>query len=374
MPVDQFIQMQPPGMRLPHRQAGLNGVVCREKSGWSKDFFRKSQQTGLPCAMAEAAQPKQRILVQVERRQERRLIEEWLARTYEIVSTERVSDLEMQFDLAIIDGRSLKRLHSKVKARRNAEEPVLLPFLLLTVRRLGTFPARHLGKLVDDVVIRPLNRDELQARVANLLRLRKFSQDLKREHDRVVRLTVTDDVSGFHNTRYLHRYLDRLLDSPRAREEEVSLVFFDMDNFKQVVDTHGHLLGSKVLREVAQTVGRVLDQDDRLVRYGGDEFIVILPRQSKERALTKVERIREAIQTTRFLDKEGINVRLSASFGLAGFPDDAQDKRGLLAEADRCLFESKSEGKNQITMAGGPEEVEEEVPMEPELEELVAAR
>src|SRR5213075_895656 len=160
----------------------------------------------------------------------------------------------------------------------------------------------------------------LQARVANLLRRRRLSVELKKEHDRVVKLSVTDDVTGFYNTRYLHRYLDRRLGSPTAWEEEISLVFFDLDNFKDAVDTHGHILGSKVLKEVAQAVSRVLDQDDRLVRYGGDEYVVILPRQNKEQALAKVDRMKEALTSTSFLQKEGLNVWLTASFGLATFP------------------------------------------------------
>jgi diguanylate cyclase (GGDEF)-like protein len=144
--------------------------------------------------------------------------------------------------------------------------------------------------------------------------------------------------------------LDRLLESPAAKATEVSLVFFDLDNFKQLVDAHGHPLGAKALREVAQTVHHVLDEDDRLVRYGGDEFIVILPRQSKDEAVVKVERMKKAIASTPFLQKENINARLTASFGVASFPADAKDKRELLAEADRCLFQSKNAGKNRITV------------------------
>src|SRR5262249_58422764 len=167
----------------------------------------------------------------------------------------------------------------------------------------------------------------------------------------VMKLAVTDDVSGFNNTRYLHRYLDRLLEVPANRAQEVCLVFFDLDNFKRLVDKHGHLLGTKALREVAQTVAHQLDEDDRLVRYGGDEFIVILPRQSKDEALLKVARIQQAITSTEFLQKEGIGAHLTASFGLASFPTDAKDKRELLAEADRCLFRSKNSGKNRVSFA-----------------------
>jgi diguanylate cyclase (GGDEF)-like protein len=295
---------------------------------------------------------RERIFIQVRNRDDRHRLDDWLSDAYEIVSSNTEELLEERFDLAIVDGPSLKRLHSKVRDRRRAEEPVLLPFLLLSFPRAGSMPTRHLGRLVDDLIVRPIGENELRARVANLLRMRRLSLELKKEHDRVLKLSVTDDVSGFNNTRYLHRYLDRILGAADAGEQELSLVFFDLDNFKRVVDTHGHLLGSKVLREVAQAAHRVLHEDDRIVRYGGDEFVVILPRQNKARGLAKVQRLRRALTTTPFLQKEKINVHLTASFGLATFPHDAKDKHELLAEADRCLFRSKADGKNRISVAG----------------------
>ncbi len=290
-----------------------------------------------------------RLLLQLQKKADRRRIEDWCGGDYHLLLPDMEHPLAGEFDLAVIDGPSLKRLRTQVRALRKAEEPVFLPFLLLTVRRRGLLPARHLGLLVDDVIVRPMHQKEFLARIANLLRMRRLSLELKKEHDRVMRLAVTDDVSGFHNTRYLHRYLDRVIEARNANPPSICLVFFDLDNFKGLVDAHGHLLGSKALKEVAQTVSRVLDEDDRIVRYGGDEFIVILPRQTKEEALAKVARMRETIAGSPFLHKEHINAHLTASFGLAAFPIDAKDKHQLLAEADRCLFQSKTRGKNQIT-------------------------
>src|SRR5436853_247292 len=234
-----------------------------------------------------------RILLQITRKKERRQLEDWLSKAYQIVLPNQEKPLEEEFDLAIIDGVSLKQWRPKVKTRREAVEPVLLPFLLLTTRRKGNMPARYLGRLVDDVILRPVSEKEVQARVANLLRMRSLSLDLKHEHDRVMKLAVTDDVSGFNNTRYLHRYLDRFFDGAMDRPLELCLVFLDLDNFKAVVDAHGHLNGTKALREVAQVVYKELDPDDRLVRYGGDEFIAILPRQTKAEARVKVERMQQ---------------------------------------------------------------------------------
>jgi len=295
---------------------------------------------------------RERILIQVKNRQDRHLLEDWLAPAYDIISAHTNELLEERFDLAIVDGSTLKTFQPKIRARRRDEEPVLLPFLLVAYSRANSTPTRHLGKLVDDLIVRPMDETELRARVANLLRLHRLSLELKKEHDRVLKLSVTDDVSGFNNTRYLHRYLDRFMSAPDAHDQELSLVFFDLDNFKRVVDTHGHLLGSKILKEVAQAISKELDEDDRIVRYGGDEFVVILPRLGKTQALARVQKMRRAIVTTPFLQKEKINAHVTASFGLATFPHDAQDKRELLAAADDCLFRSKADGKNRISVYG----------------------
>src|SRR5437588_791616 len=174
-----------------------------------------------------------RVLLQVRKKKDRRRLEDWLSKSCRIVLPDSEHPLKEQVDLVIIDGPSLKELRSKVRAMRKAQQPVFLPFLLLTVRRRGSMPARHLGQVVDDLIVRPLNENELQARVANLLRMRHWSLDLKKEHDRVMKLAVTDDVSGFHNTRNLHRYRDRLLETAAAKPVEISLVFFDLDNFKR---------------------------------------------------------------------------------------------------------------------------------------------
>jgi diguanylate cyclase (GGDEF)-like protein len=172
-------------------------------------------------------------------------------------------------------------------------------------------------------------------------------------YETIKRLSVTDDVTGFYNTRFLHQYLDEVLEEASARGEPVSLVFFDLDHFKLTVDTHGHLLGSQVLREVAQFVDGFLGEKDRIVRYGGDEYIVILPWQGRNEALSKVQKIKEGLNRTCFLQKENICENVRASFGIATFPDDASNKEGLLKEADHYMYQSKRSGKNLIT-SGSP--------------------
>jgi len=168
-----------------------------------------------------------------------------------------------------------------------------------------------------------------------------------RNYQEIEALSVTDDVTGFYNTRFLHQCLDSLLGEGTV----VSLLFLDLDNFKHVVDSHGHLVGSKMLREVALVIDSCLGEDDQLVRYGGDEYVAILPGQDKHTALGRAAEIRRALEKTVFLGSEGLKVKITASFGVASYPEDVGSKRELLQVADGCMYRSKELGKNRVHAA-----------------------
>jgi len=163
--------------------------------------------------------------------------------------------------------------------------------------------------------------------------------------------TFIDEVTGFYNTRYLALKLEKFIADVLARPgAELSVVFLDLDNFKHVVDSHGHLQGTKVLAEVARVIHGVLGPEDSLVRYGGDEYIVLLPGRNRDQALALVRQMRRAIKEFSFLAEEGLNLKLTASFGLATLPQDAQDRETLLLIADRAMYGSKGRGKDCIMM------------------------
>jgi diguanylate cyclase (GGDEF)-like protein len=168
-----------------------------------------------------------------------------------------------------------------------------------------------------------------------------------RTYRKIESLSTTDDVTGYYNTRFMHQHLDQLLN----QGPQLSLVFLDLDNFKEMVDKHGHLLGSRILRQAADVIACELDEDDRLVRYGGDEFVIILPGQDKHAAFDKVVAIRKAVADAIFLQDIGLSAKVTASFGIASYPGDAPDKKELLQMADNSLYRSKNVGKNSITVA-----------------------
>jgi two-component system cell cycle response regulator len=160
--------------------------------------------------------------------------------------------------------------------------------------------------------------------------------------------TFIDEVTGFYNTRYLIHELDRLIPQLLEQGEPFSVVFLDLDNFKTVVDTHGHLRGTRVLAQVARVINEVLGPDDALVRYGGDEFIILMPRRPAGEALDITRRLRRAINQNVYLQDEGLSITVTASYGIASLPDDALDREQLLLIADRAMFGSKSRGRDCI--------------------------
>ena len=175
-----------------------------------------------------------------------------------------------------------------------------------------------------------------------------LEKELRRDRKKFRSLAIHDNLTGLYNTRHLYNVLDDLIEESKITKKPFSLIFMDMDNFKRVVDTYGHLNGSQTLKEVATTIKSCLKGPCFGVAYGGDEFVIVLPGFNKPRAVEKAEQIRSKMKQTTYLIKDGYNVHLGASFGLATFPDDTESRTGLLALADKAMFHIKQIGKGSI--------------------------
>ena len=197
-----------------------------------------------------------------------------------------------------------------------------------------------------DYVVKPSTRAELLARVRTHLALRLAQQKLKASEARYRELSLRDDLTGFYNTRYLYQTLQGQLDMHRTRP--LSVIFMDIDDFKKVVDTYGHLNGSRTLAELADVVRSVLPDGCYGVSYGGDEFVIVLAGYDHEQGMQVAERIRQAVEKTSFLTTMDLSIHITVSCGVATFPDDAQTLTDLLAAADHALFAVKNQGKNAV--------------------------
>ncbi|MGA2607560.1 MAG: sensor domain-containing diguanylate cyclase [Terriglobia bacterium] len=169
---------------------------------------------------------------------------------------------------------------------------------------------------------------------------------------RMHELTIMDDCTALYNARHLNFVLDAEIYRSTRYGYEFSLIFFDLDHFKQVNDVHGHLVGSKLLWMVGDLIKSNLRLIDYAFRYGGDEFVVILPQTSKENALIVLRRLKDLLDSKVFFREENLNIKVTASFGIAAFPADGRTHREVLRMADEAMYIVKKTTRDSIALAG----------------------
>jgi diguanylate cyclase (GGDEF)-like protein len=168
--------------------------------------------------------------------------------------------------------------------------------------------------------------------------------------EKIRKMSITDEYTGLYNARYLHQILDEFFGNT-DRETPFTIIFVDIDNFKSIVDTYGHLLGTRLLKELGETISNHLSDQDILIKYGGDEYIIMLPGKSKTEAEKYSENILLAIRESTYLKSDAAPAKITASFGIASYPEDGEAKKELLISADNALFEIKNSTKNSIGLA-----------------------
>lgn len=164
-------------------------------------------------------------------------------------------------------------------------------------------------------------------------------------------LIYIDDLTKLYNNRYLNVVLDRELKRSERYRNFFSVLFMDLDFFKRVNDTHGHLVGTRVLVEAGQVLRSCVRETDSVIRYGGDEFVVILVETKAEEAILVAERMRKMIEEKPFGRESGLDIRLTISIGIASFPEHATTKQHLLSLADKAMYRGKDSTRNVVYLA-----------------------
>jgi diguanylate cyclase (GGDEF)-like protein len=186
-----------------------------------------------------------------------------------------------------------------------------------------------------------------------------------RNYQRVQELTITDEHTGVYNARHLRAQLDVEVKRSQRFHHPMSLVFLDLDRFKSINDTHGHLMGSATLKEVGELLASTSrHQLDQVFRYGGDEFALLLVETGADGAVAIAQRIRESFREHRFLKAHGLDVRLTCSLGVATYPDHAQCALDLVRAADFAMYAAKARGRDDVCVAQ-PLPTEMAQPVEP---------
>ena len=259
-------------------------------------------------------------------------------------------------DLILLDVM-MPRLDGNEVARRIKADKDLpfIPIIMQTALDSVENKVEALGAGADDYITKPINFDELQARVRAMLRIKSLQDELKRrERDlatanaKLTRIAVTDGLTGLYNRRHLEQRLREMFDHSLRLHEPLAVVMFDLDRFKNINDTFGHQAGDEVLRDLATLLRQAVREIDRIGRYGGEEFMAILPGTVLDAAVTFAERARQEVEEHLFRCDAG-TLRCTLSCGVAAWPHPRiRHREDLVKAADDALYVAKALGRNKV--------------------------
>lgn len=233
--------------------------------------------------------------------------------------------------------------------------PVLVlvsPANLLTVQE-----CLHLAPI--DFILKPFNRDELWARLRVGFHQASALGELQKQNDELARQSVTDSLTGLFNTRYIVERCDEEISRARRYGYTVSCLLVDIDRFKLVNDNYGHPVGNETLRRLADLLRGIVRRSDYIGRYGGEEFLLVLPQTDRRGALILAERLRRAVEDCTLVIGPH-EVRVTASLGVATFPDkDIVGRETLFVAVDRAAYRAKAMGRNRVAWHQSEDETQE---------------
>jgi two-component system cell cycle response regulator len=202
---------------------------------------------------------------------------------------------------------------------------------------------------VNDYLTRPVDKNELVARVRTQLRKKLYADRLRHNVQLSLEMAITDQLTGLHNRRYMSRHLDNLLAQAHKSGKALAFVIMDIDFFKMVNDTHGHDIGDEVLREFARRISANIRGIDLACRFGGEEFVVVMPDTDIAYAYAVADRLRKSIETTPIeISRAPGKLTITISIGIAGSEGENDGAEELLHRADQALYRAKKTGRNRV--------------------------
>jgi two-component system cell cycle response regulator len=234
---------------------------------------------------------------------------------------------------------------------RTSEETRQVPILILVDDTDRKRLAKGLELGVSDYLLRPVDRNELLARVKTQIRRKRYQDRLHANFHRSMTLAVTDALTGLFNRRYMAGHLDTLIARAGQGARGLSLVMLDIDHFKAVNDNHGHAVGDQVLREFGARVSRSVRGVDLACRYGGEEFVVVMPETELAVAHKVAERLCRYVAEDAFVVNGGdLALPITCSVGVASWRA-GESGESILKRADEALYTAKREGRDRVTIA-----------------------
>jgi two-component system, cell cycle response regulator len=233
-----------------------------------------------------------------------------------------------------------------------------IPIILVTALSQTEDIVQGLNVGADDYIAKPYNFQELEARVRAMLRIKRLQDELDQKNrelevvnKRLRKLSITDGLTELFNHRHVHQLLHEEFERSSRSGEPAAVAMLDLDRFKAINDTYGHPTGDVILYETARILRETAREIDMVGRYGGEEFITILPNTGEEEAAAFAERVRAAVEGHVYRD-DANEIRMTLSCGVASFPAPEVDTpEALLKRADEALYVAKESGRNRVVRA-----------------------
>lgn len=254
------------------------------------------------------------------------------------------------FDLFIVSGTMLEtdglRLATQLKGK---EETRHTPIIMLADEDDQRMILKSLEMGINDYLLVPVDPGEMKARVRTQVRRKRYQEALKSNYQQSISMAITDGLTGLYNRHYLNTHLENMVRDALANNKPLSLMIMDMDHFKSVNDTYGHDVGDQVLKQLAGLISGAIRSSDLAARFGGEEFVVLMPGTKIENSRDVANRMRQRIEQTPFAVSHEIGtLNKTVSIGLSYLNHMGDKAENLLKRADEALYRAKNGGRNRV--------------------------
>ncbi|MEQ1705935.1 MAG: PleD family two-component system response regulator [Rickettsiales bacterium] len=328
------------------RLRNMTGIQMGIDSEQKSDFIADVTGAKILLVDDDSVQSKQ-VLAKLDEKYKTTLVEDpELA-----LETAKNGDFDVIIVSTLLAGMDGLRLASYIKSQEETRHVPIIVFVDEDERHI-MLKALEMG--INDYLTVPVDKNEMAVRIRTQLHRKFYQDELKAQYQKSVSMALTDGLTGLYNRHYLNAHLGNMIKQATKSSKKLALIIMDMDHFKNVNDTYGHDAGDMVLKQLAAIITRAARATDLPARFGGEEFVMLMPETDPTSALGVANRMRELVEKTLFVIDDSRNtINLTVSIGIANLTGEGDTAEKFIKRADEALYIAKNSGRNNVKVAVG---------------------